>query len=954
MSPVSIVRRISPLFLAALIGCQPQEEISVVISPETVEVGTFRKHQFTAVVSGTDNREVTWSVQEGDEGGRINAEGVYTAPGRTGTFHVIATTRATPSRKASATVKVVEAAPEVTVAIEPAYQQVHARGQVTFEAQVLGLTHPEVDTSVTWSVQEGDDGGTITAQGVYTAPEAAGEYHVIATSNANPLRSATARVEVREIAVQIVDLGEPTEPLRVGGTRSFQATVMGTDNQAVTWSVEGEDSGTVAPQANNVALYTAPAAAGRYTLVATSVEDPQSFGTFQIQVQEALAIGVEIADGPRAVNTLETLQLHAAVTNSDDTRVTWSVKAGGVGGTIDADGLYTAPENAGAVTLVATSVADPTRSDEVEITVRELILTLTPTSASLQTGDTVEFTATVQNATDTAVTFSLDADADAADGSLSAGSGPNTIVYTAPATAGSDTLRVTSAHNPNRFVLATLTIAEPPPVTVSVSPATQTVLTGATLTLTATVGNDPANAGVTWAITESNGGTLTPSGLTAQYTAPSAPGVFHVVATSVASPSVSATATLTVIEPATYGVSISPVGPVNKTTGETEQFSATVSHTPNTGVSWSVAPGGAGGTISATGLYTAPAVAGVDTVIATSNDDPNQTAQVTVNVTSPATVVAAPKTAELVIGDTITLTATVTGAVNQAVTWSVPAGAGTLSSTSGATTDYTAPFVPGTYTVTVTSDEDTSRSDTVVITVIGPVTSGLFAHYAADRLGSTPDTGGEVATWGDLSGNGYDLVQSEFMSARPVRVPNAVNGRPSLRFDGGNDRVSNNTMPSAGNTTTIFIVHNADPTPGNITLIDSPRVTSGVNHTNKHRVQITAAGSSSLQAQMITTNFGSPSSVLTQRGVFQSVTAQFNGSNSRLRLNGNEATMANKPASVPMNGVMLGLKQDMSANAGPVELAEVLVYNRALTEAEMEQVEDYLRRKYALPPPSSY
>ncbi len=952
MSAASMVRRITPLLLASLIGCQPQEDVSVVISPETVEVGTFRKHQFTAVVSGSEERGVTWIVQEGEAGGRITAEGVYTAPGTTGTFHIIATTRATPSKRASATVKVVEAAPEVTVAIEPAYQQVRARGQVTFEAQVLGLTHPDVDTTVTWTVQE-DGGGSINAEGVYTAPDAAGEYHVVATSNANPLRSATARVEVREIAVQIVDLGEENDPLYPGGTRSFRATVTGSSNPAVTWSLVGEQGGTLAPQGEDEVLYTAPDAAGEYALVATSVEDPQSFGTFQIQVQAPPSVDVQIADGARAVNTLETLQLQAQVSHSDDTRVTWTVKAGGAGGTIDEDGLYTAPAVHGTDTVVATSVADPSKSDEVELTIRELLLTVTPTSASLVTGETVEFTASVQNALDTAVTFTLDPDTDAADGALTAGSGANAIVYTAPATAGSDTLRVTSAHNPNVFVLATITVTQPAPVTVSVTPTAQTILTGATVNLTAVVGNDPSNAGVTWAITETNGGTLAPSGLTAQYTAPSSPGVFHVVATSVAAPQVSATATLTVNEPANYGISISPVGPVSKKVGQTEQLSATVSHTPNTGVSWSVAPGGAGGTVDATGLYTAPAVVGVDTVVATSNDDPNQTAQVTVNVTSDAVVDATPPTAELVVHDTVTLTATVTGAVTQTVTWSVPAGAGSLSTTSGGTTVYTAPATPGTYTVTVTSDEDPSQSDTVVLTVLGPVPTGLFAHYAADQLGSTPDTGGEVGSWGDLSGNGYAVEQTEFMTARPLLMANAVNGRPSLRFDGTNDRLSNNTMPSAGTTTTIFIVHNADPTPGNLTLIDSPRVTSGVNHTNKHRIQIVPSGSTTLQAQMITSNFGSTSSVHTQRGVFQSVTALFDGANSRLRLNGDEATLANKPNAVPMNGVILGLKQDMSANAGPVELAEVLLYNRALTQAEIDEVEAYLRLKYALPPPAA-
>jgi hypothetical protein len=45
-------------------------------------------------------------------------------------------------------------------------------------------------------VQEGAAGGTITAGGVYTAPSAAGTYHVIGTSAADPSKSATATVVV--------------------------------------------------------------------------------------------------------------------------------------------------------------------------------------------------------------------------------------------------------------------------------------------------------------------------------------------------------------------------------------------------------------------------------------------------------------------------------------------------------------------------------------------------------------------------------------------------------------------------------------------------------------------------------------------------------------------------------------------------------------------------------------
>jgi hypothetical protein len=52
------------------------------------------------------------------------------------------------------------------------------------------------NSGVTWSVQEGAAGGTIDANGRYTAPAAAGTYHVIATSKADTNRTATAIVRV--------------------------------------------------------------------------------------------------------------------------------------------------------------------------------------------------------------------------------------------------------------------------------------------------------------------------------------------------------------------------------------------------------------------------------------------------------------------------------------------------------------------------------------------------------------------------------------------------------------------------------------------------------------------------------------------------------------------------------------------------------------------------------------
>src|SRR5579871_4247887 len=74
--------------------------ITVTISPTTATVAPGATRGFTATVTGTSNTAVTWAVQEGSSGGSINTNGVYTAPGSAGTFHVVATSAADTTKTA--------------------------------------------------------------------------------------------------------------------------------------------------------------------------------------------------------------------------------------------------------------------------------------------------------------------------------------------------------------------------------------------------------------------------------------------------------------------------------------------------------------------------------------------------------------------------------------------------------------------------------------------------------------------------------------------------------------------------------------------------------------------------------------------------------------------------------------------------------------------------------------
>jgi hypothetical protein len=129
----------------------------------------------------------------------------------------------------------------VAVSITRAPASADACGSVTFEASVSGASDP----SVTWSVQEAN-GGTITAAGVYTAPALGGTYHVVATSNADPAKSAVAPVAVTE-RVLAVEVSPREVSLPPGGTARLTATVTTTCGAFTATQVVGA-GGAVLPE----------------------------------------------------------------------------------------------------------------------------------------------------------------------------------------------------------------------------------------------------------------------------------------------------------------------------------------------------------------------------------------------------------------------------------------------------------------------------------------------------------------------------------------------------------------------------------------------------------------------------------------------------------------------------------------------------------------------------------
>ena len=148
-------------------------------------------------------------------------------------------------------------------------------------------------------------------------------------------------------------------------------------------------------------------------------------------------------------------------------------------------------------------------------------VTVAPGSASVNTNAMQQFSATVVNAADQSVSWSVNG---VSGGSMTTGWITSSGNYTAPVIVPSPatvTIQAASLNTPTAIGTATVTITAPKPVKVTISPKTASVATKQTHQFTATVQNS-TNHNVTWkvnGITNGNStlGTITNAGL---YTAP--------------------------------------------------------------------------------------------------------------------------------------------------------------------------------------------------------------------------------------------------------------------------------------------------------------------------------------------------------------------------------------------------------------------------------------------------
>ena len=474
----------------------------------------------------------------------------------------------------------------------------------------------------------------------------------------------------------------------------------------------------------------------------------------------------------------------AAVSNSANTAVTWSVNhiPGGntTVGTINSEGMYTAPAilpTAATVAVLATSVADATKSASASITVSSDFTLLVAGPDSVNAGSSAAYSATFTAAANSipsrVIFWSVEGSGctGAACGTISAAG-----LYAAPAVPPSPaTVKIVATPQADPAKAATASVSILASVTVSISPTAATLALGAPENLAAVV-TGALDATVTWDVNGVVGGNPTIGTIQNSQTDPNhttylapltmpAAGSVSVRARSNAEPGKSATAIVSFTSGASVALSPSAA---TLALGERQTFAVTVSDATTANVIWQVngIPGGnaAVGQVCVTGGapcqpvsetsvgsidYVAPA--GVPTpnpvtLMATSAAQGSPSASAPITIVPHILVSVQPASASIAAGAQARFTAIVTGTENQQAIWTVsgagcgnPADCGAIDA-SGLYTAPQAPPAPNLVAIVATSSEDVQQSGSASATItFGPAIFSLSptSAYAGTRGGFT-------------------------------------------------------------------------------------------------------------------------------------------------------------------------------------------------------------------------
>lgn len=298
----------------------------------------------------------------------------------------------------------------------------------------------------------------------------------------------------------------------------------------------------------------------------------------------------------------------------------------------------------------------------------------------------------------------------------------------------------------------------------------------------------------------------------------------------------------------------------------------------------------------------------------------------------------------LTTGDTTTATATVSADVgaDDSVNWS--------SSNSGAATITNAGLItavaPGTSVieaVSVVNSVARSSRFVVVSDPVGPPVAGYVAWYDASDAASITESGGAVGEWRDRSGNDYHAAQTD-AGLKPTTNAATQNGLNVISFN-SDYMTAGDPLPTGKIDYTVFAV-------AKILTGLSSIIHVGTNDAFAAGTSFGLAANSSdpINAQFghFYVNLGEGSDFTFN--AFSLITAQQDGDLRTTRINETLKTSGTASGLNLTNSTLRigGRWFNPSGFALKGEFAELIIYQTALTPAEVAAVESYLKAKWGL------
>lgn len=212
-------------------------------------------------------------------------------------------------------------------------------------------------------------------------------------------------------------------------------------------------------------------------------------------------------------------------------------------------------------------------------------------------------------------------------------------------------------------------------------------------------------------------------------------------------------------------------------------------------------------------------------------------------------------------------------------------------------------------------------------------------------------SGDDVGQWDDLSDSQFSFTQPTAAN-QPVTILASQNGRTAVRFDGVNDDMSAGSVldlqGKAGLTIIMAIkLSAAFATDGVVIARDSAG-------NRGFKVFFSPAdGAVYFELARTATTTVSRGGTTNSIGIARVISCVYDGGALTMnvfvnKVNDNGVLSGTIPATIGNNGSALLLGNEGFGNEYTGDIFEVALYNRALTTAERNQVEDYMKTRYAI------